>query len=294
MLRFRTFVLFCIFIGAVSANAVLGMAESGGLEVFREVDREVMNTSDRLRVTIRVEAPADHRVFYEEDEADFGEFDVLHRIEEEERLTAGGSRRVRATTWVLEPFLAGDYTVPAMVVHAVPEEGGEGVSFELDAKPIEVKSLLPAETQDLDIRPLVSPSGSLAWLSVLCLIVMISAIALWLGHRFFWKSNQEVVSEPLPQEAALRELKEIEAEEDFQSLGNRLQAIYRRYLEALGRNEGLKSGEVAELRSQFEDGLDHLRFSDEAEYRTEAEELIEMLRRFVSMAQPDTGEEAVN
>ena len=149
---------------AMAGMAVDGFAESGvsgELGVTWEVDGSEISTADQVRVSVRAEAPVGYEIDLGDSEADFGEFSVVSKVRDESRLTGGGTRKVEMVRWILEPFLPGEYEVPAMTVTAWVLEREEGALKVLTrAVPIRVNSLLPGETKELDIKELTGAPGA--------------------------------------------------------------------------------------------------------------------------------------
>ncbi|MEM7147338.1 MAG: hypothetical protein AAF591_19645 [Verrucomicrobiota bacterium] len=247
--------------------------------VSREIDRDALNTAEELRVTVHVEAPAGYAIDFGESEADFGEFAVIHRIETGPQLQSGGRRLAASVTWVLEPFLAGGYEVPAMIVRGENPASGDALSFELEAVPIEVRSLLPPETKNLDIRGLApAESRGQGWWWGLVIVGVIGGFAYW----YYRHGRALPVEEALaPGEEALRSLEDMNMDGDGRSIGDGLGRVYYRYVERANVGDGDLDDEARRVQARFEAGVDYLRFSSGNVGTSEGQALTKLMRRFL-------------
>jgi hypothetical protein len=278
----------------MAGMAADGFAESGAsgeLTVTWEVDGSEISTADQVRVSVRAEAPADYEIDLGDSDADFGEFSVVSKVRDEPRLTGGGKRKVETVRWVLEPFLPGEYEVPAMTVTArVLEREDNPLEVVTEAVPIRVNSLLPGETKELDIKDLTGApgAGGQGWWIILVVALACGGLGGWLVLRGREGEGAEV---PRPDEAALRDLEGIELRAEPDEVGDRLQTVFEGYVEAGGVDLNQVDDEAATVLARFRDGVDHLRFSDQEVPREEGPELADLFRRFVSLTKAPKREE---
>jgi len=140
--------------------------ERGPVRVVVGTDRREATIADRIRLTI--EAFADEA--YEVELPRFGEkleqFGIVDYHTSQPALVDDSTRRV-GRSYVLEPFLSGEYTIPPMTVRF--SKSGEDTVHTLETEPmtISIASLLDEEVAELDIRddaaPVEIPRPPLPW-----------------------------------------------------------------------------------------------------------------------------------
>src|SRR5262249_27955541 len=81
-----------------------------------------------------------------------GNFYVNARDERPARLEEGGGKLISDLSYTLEPFLAGEYTIPALDITYAKIGGGETGSLSTEPLKIQVTSLLPDDAK-LDPGP---------------------------------------------------------------------------------------------------------------------------------------------
>lgn len=218
--------------------------ERGPVTVTMMVDRKEITIADRLNLTLRVDAEEE----YSTELPRFGEkleqFGIVDYETSQPTLVDDGKVRIERS-YVLEPFLSGEYKVPSMTVRFWKEgEGDEPKVHELETEELSVtvSSLLPETLAELAIEDIVPPmempappmQAAWPWLSgggaVLCLL----GFVVWRARR---KRLSAQAPPPLPaDEIAYRELEALIAEDlvgkgEIKLFYTRVSDILRRYIE---------------------------------------------------------------
>jgi len=211
---------------------------SGAVKFWERLSRKQIQASQSIRLELEVHAPEDYEVVFPEFGAKLGEFDIVDDETPASRLGKDG-RLVHQRSYVLEPFLAGTYRIPRMIITF--GRRGEETRHELasDDLSVEVASLMDEAGEELKIRELEGPLGlpfSLAWwwLAIPLAVLAGIVVAAWFSQR-----RRRVVekSEVLPPHVAARHalsallerglVKQGMVKEFYQELSD----ILRRYIE---------------------------------------------------------------
>ena len=132
--------------------------ERGPLEVILRLDNSKPTIADRI--TLEIEATA--RGGYEVEFPSFGEkleqFGIVDYSSTQPELLEDDRVR-QSRTYVLEPFLSGEYRIPPMTFRFRKRDGAEEDSHELQTGEltVEVASLLPGEAGKLEIHDIKNP-----------------------------------------------------------------------------------------------------------------------------------------
>lgn len=213
--------------------------ERGPHAVVMRLDRGSPTVADRVHLEVEVTAAEEWKVVWPVVKGTLDEFQVVDQDERQpELLPDGRTRRVR--TYVLEPFLAGTYTIPPLEFR-FEKEGGESQRLETGEVKVEVRSLLEegAAAELHDIAPPVSlrEKPKLGWLGWLLGGALLAGAAIWWWRR---RVRREAELEAAPRrpahEIAFEELEALlaldlpgrgETKRFFQELS----LILRRYVE---------------------------------------------------------------
>jgi hypothetical protein len=204
----------------------------GPVTVTVSTDRKALSIADRLTLTLT----ADYDEGYEVEFPRFGEkleqFGIVDYSTSQPTLSPGG--RIHASrTYVLEPFLSGEYVIPSMTFtfHNVESEEPAAHSVETEPLTVQVASLLPEDREKLDIEPIEPPVQIPAeplprgWIAAACALVLCLAAGLVL----FMRRRRASAPPPPPppaHETAYAALRALVAE-DLVSQG-RIKAFYQR------------------------------------------------------------------
>lgn len=193
--------------GTLDADTTETTVTSGPCSLRVSIEKPIINTAQQLTVTIEVTSPARYGVEFPEIAGKFGPFAVISITNAPSSAPSsavpGGESNLRSTRTVrLEPFLAGDYEVPAIEV--VCREGDTGNRQVLRSVPLRVRvnSLLSEGDQKADpaildsgtIRPVFeepSARGNIMWL--LAGIAAALLVAGFAGWRFTRHLRREQV-----------------------------------------------------------------------------------------------------
>lgn len=284
--------------------AVSRIFEEGDVRVTLMLDRESLTIAESVLMRLEVESSESSEVRFPDSRVGFGEFAVTRDYASQARLLENG-RVVRGREYVLQPFLPGEYELPALQVSVGP-------SSQVSTEPvlITVGSVLDdpqtAELEDAT-HPIDIPAP-LWWAVAGAGIALALATAAW-----WWWRRSKAASAPPPVPAHQRALAAIEAllaedilsQTGFKPFYLRLSDIVRRYVE---ERFGLRAPErttqefLAEMASASSIRSDHqallrgfLRQADMvkfAEFVPSAEEAgaaVDAAKRFVQQTVPDEG-----
>ncbi|MDO9263061.1 MAG: BatD family protein [Desulfosalsimonadaceae bacterium] len=225
--------------------------EKGPVAVDVDVDRSTITVADRLELKITVLAPADHEVKLPDELPDANENEAKFSLVEtsspsQEPAEDGRTRTSR--TYVLEPFLAGAYTIPAMTVdfRKAGEKENAGQSLDTEKIPITVTSLLPDTVDGSEVKPhdIRAPKSLPPQVAVWVWAAGIGAALLLVGLGIFLivrkRRKARLIAAELvvpPHEAAFAALDRLMAENLIEKgqvkvFYQEISGILRRYIEA--------------------------------------------------------------
>ena len=226
------------------ATAEKGVNEEyarGPLTVRILLNRKDITIAETVNLTVEAEIDEDYEVTLPTFGEKLRQFGIIDYQQSEPRLIDDGRILVRKTC-ELEPFLSGEYEIPAMEISFV-QSGTEDVHT-LTTAPfrITVRSLLPADKAALEIADIAPPQplphrtpGWLWALPVVLMAVLLAAAAIVVAITRRRRRTEAVYSEPA-HERAYRELQTL-VDEDLIGNGRiklfylRISAILRRYIE---------------------------------------------------------------
>jgi hypothetical protein len=130
--------------------------DAGPLSVELSKDRESMNVAESLLISLDATAPSSVSVELPRPGDKLGNFSVVSVADEPAMFVAAGTKTRVVRRITLEPFLPGEYTLPALEVHWLRLDTGESGVVRTTPETIKVVSLLPeaAQTNDADIKTL--------------------------------------------------------------------------------------------------------------------------------------------
>jgi|WetSurMetagenome_2_1015567.scaffolds.fasta_scaffold24154_2 hypothetical protein len=243
-------------------NSIHQSYENGPASLTLDVDKKEMTIADRLNLTLSVTISEDYDVTMPSLGDKLDKFGIVDYHTSQPELVDKNKKKI-TRSYVLEPFLSGDYTIPVMEVKF--RKTGAGESEEHSAKTsevsIKVKSLLSSDIKDKklnDIKPPVAyPADYRIWLWVASGIIGLAAIAY--GIYFFLNRRKVIDAQAVlltAHEIAYRDLDQL-ASEGFIERGEikqfyyRISDILRRYIE---NRFGLRAPE--QTTEEFLSGLD--------------------------------------
>ena len=212
---------------------------AGPVRFEQKLNRKEITIAERVSLVLEVSAPEEYEITFPEFGAKLDEFGIVDYSTSPSRLGEGG-RLIRERSYLLEPFLSGEYTIPPMTVSYRTRDGDESHDISSEELKVSVKSLLPDAGGDLKIKEIGAPLGmpfsiTWGWAVLLLLVLGLAAAAAYWFWRRRAKTTQsaEVV---LPHEAAYRALSRLLEQklveqglvrEFYQALSD----ILRRYIE---------------------------------------------------------------
>ncbi len=224
-------------------TGILKTYERGPVTVTLQTDKQEITIADRLNLTVTVTADED----YDVELPGFGEkleqFGIVDYHTSQPKLTADKRSEI-SRSYVLEPFLSGDYTIPPMTVKFWKKGAKDTDSHDIEIEEItiHVASILPENMEKMtlhDIKPPVAlPTSYRVWIwsgslagAVLC--IGLAAFVLIKRRR----KSDEAIQRAIPaHEAAFGELEALIAENlieqgQVKHFYQRISDILRRYIE---------------------------------------------------------------
>jgi len=212
--------------------------QRGPISVELKVSRKEITIADRLTLVLQAEVQED----YEAEMPKFGEklhqFGIVDYVVAPPRLADNG-RVLSRRSYVLEPFLSGDYEIPAMTIlfWKKAEKDARKHEIQTEKLSIKVKSLLPAKAAKLEIKdiagPVELPAPRRGWLYA----PIAGAAAALAGAAVFvvWRRRRRRRLAPAARvpahELAYQQLERLLAEELIES--GRIKDFYRRVSDVL-------------------------------------------------------------
>ena len=125
--------------------------EDGPASVTLKVSRQQINVADTLELVLEARVPENEEVTFPALSGKLGEFTVIGSTDADPQLT--GENQVQLTrSWKLEPFLAGEYEIPALTVGFNEER-----TIETEPVTIQVASVIPDAEEDAEMRDIAPP-----------------------------------------------------------------------------------------------------------------------------------------
>jgi len=216
----------------------------GPATVALDVDRKEISIAERLNLTISISVDEDYEIKLPGFGEKLEQFGIVDYHTTQPELIEGNRKKV-SRSYVLEPFLSGDYTIPPMVItfwKKSEQESGEH-KIETPEVTIKVKSLLPEDLKDVslnEIKPPVSfPRSHILWLwAAIAAAVLVTGIV---TTTAIVRKRKKAAGEGLglrisAYELAYEALKRLVEENlpgkgEFKCFYQHISAILRRYIE---------------------------------------------------------------
>lgn len=302
-----------------SPSAIEKTFERGPVKAVVRLDNPTPSIADRITLELVVTCSED----YEIELPAFGErleqFGIVDFLSTQPELVENGRVR-QSRTYVLEPFLSGDYVIPSMTIRFQKRDSGEGEGHELTTEElkVQVSSLLPEDAERLEIHdispPVELPKPRLDWLwptagglaAVALTAVLIAALARRKtaatviprrpAHEIAFAALEELVGEDLPGTGRIKEFYQRISDILRQYIENRfgLHAPDRtteEFLSELGRGEGLTRNHQP-LLEKFLHHCDLVKFAEHQPDHDDIQNTFDACKNFIIATQEPTSPQA--
>jgi len=240
--------------------------QRGPISVELRASRKEITIADRLTLVIQVEIQEDYEVELPKFGAKLQQFGIVDYVTDPPRLADSG-RVVSRRSYVLEPFLSGEYEISPMTIIFWKKGDPDGKKHEIQTEKltIQVTSLLPAKAAELEIRDIAGPVDIPAprppWLyaaisAAVTVLASTAALVVWRRRR-----RERIAAVPrIPaHELAYDRLEKLLGEKLIES--GRLKDFYRRISDILRHYIENRFGLCAPERTT-EEFLQELRRND--------------------------------
>jgi len=222
--------------------------------VEQHISKKEITVAEQLELILDAAAPENVEVEFPAYSAALGDFTLRDVRGLPARMTGSGDdlRIVRRVIYILDPYLSGTYTIPAMpVTFHDPTNDAQAVELMTGEIEIQVKSLLPPDSEQVgikDIQPPHSLPPDRVRQALLAGLVFILAVLMIYGFYFWEKKRSKKVApeiQPGPEEIARQEMDRLLAENllakgEIKLFHLRISDILRHYIE---NRFGLKAPE---------------------------------------------------
>ncbi len=220
--------------------------EKGSIQVILSIDKSRMTTAERIRLSLTAFSDENTSIQWPSLEQFLGQFKIFDYSTAQPELD-DKNRKKTVRTYVLEPFLAGEYIIPSMKITFGKEREGskdknELVLIETQEITIPVKSVLPDTRMDRkpnDIKPPVDiPRSYVFWIWVIAMVVLLLIVTIFLVIWFRKKKKGNDAGEVRlsAHEIAFRELSNLAIPTQMEKMEiklfyQKISDILRRYIE---------------------------------------------------------------
>lgn len=253
-----TTLLFCVFLSSLPTACTQhpGKAGAGGQGIVRhyvqepftltlQTSRKEMTIAEQLKLELTAEVPENITVEFPSYKASLGDFTLKGTRKSPVRMVGTGNavRIIHRVTYILEPYLAGNYTIPAMTVTFSGGSDGTGIrQIVTDKIDIAVASLMGPDSDPRLLKDIKEPQSMPLDTARLLLMfgMLLLLVILAVGVSFWWKKTSAgkvpPTAPPDPEAIALQELDRLLAENllargEIKLFHLRISDILRRYIE---------------------------------------------------------------
>ncbi len=242
--------------------------ERGPATVTLDVDRKEISIAERLNLDIAVTVNEDYEIKLPPFGEKLEQFGIVDYHTSQPKLT-GQNRKTVSRSYILEPFLSGEYTIPAMTImfwkkgdRAMPATEPDAHRIETPEVTVRVTSLLPEDLKAVKLNeilpPVPLPRSHMIWLwaagGVILLALAFGGAMLWYKRRKSTALNGE--SQKPAHELAYESLQDLVRQDligkgEIKRFYQCVSDILRRYIE---NRFGLRAPE--QTTEEFLAGLD--------------------------------------
>ena len=230
--------------GTAGNSGIHKTVTRGPVTLELDLDKQELTIAEQLNLSLTVIFDEAWDIMLPEIEEKLDQFGIVSYQTEPPELTADNRSRIRRS-YVLEPFLSGEYTIPAMTVRFKEKDHPDDPVHEIETEPVKVtvNSLLPENFEEMalhDIKPPVALPKSHAlwfWIAGSAGFLLIAGIAGFFIFRHFKKRAGITVDSHIPpHEQAFAELRAL-VDENLVDQGKikefyqRISDILRKYIE---------------------------------------------------------------
>jgi hypothetical protein len=227
--------------GTAADSGIEKTFERGPVTVIVKIDKKDPTIADRINLTLEVTAAEDYEITLPSFGDKLEQFGIVDYSTSQPELI-GGKRTRQTRSYVLEPFLSGDYTIPPMKF-GFHRKGESEHELETEAIALKVSSLLPeAAAKKLQIHditgpvPMPHPLPVAIWWTVgaVALFGIVATTAWWLRRRF--RASVRIAPKRPAHEIAFDELEDLIARRlpeagELKLFYQHISGILRRYIE---------------------------------------------------------------
>ena len=217
----------------------------GSVTLDQRINKREITIAEQLNVVLETSTPENMEVEFPTYSASLGDFTLIDVKKHPARMAGTGDtvRVIYSVTYLLEPYLPGDYTIPEMTVMFFDRNNGEEFTrLATEEIQIGVKSLLDKDADSVEIKdikgPLSLPENTALQILLVGLVLLLIFMAI--GGFLYWqkisRDKKPVEIQLRPEEIALQELERLLAE-DLLSRGEvklfhlKISDILRHYIE---------------------------------------------------------------
>jgi hypothetical protein len=234
--------------------------ERGPAKVTLDADKKEITIADQVNLSITVDIDEEYEIELPSFGDKLEQFGIVDYHTKEPELK-GNKRKVVKRTYILEPFLSGDYLIKPMKIMFFKKGDNEKHFLETPEVTIKVKSLLPEDMKDLKLHdiipPLPYPRSYMVWIwtgTGAGLLILLAVGVYYYKKRFMRMEAIEIRLKA--HEIAYNELKSLVDENliekgEIKEFYLRLSSIVRRYIE---NRFGLRAPE--QTTEEFLNGLE--------------------------------------
>ena len=230
--------------GTAGNSGIHKTVTRGPVTLELDLDKQELTIAEQLNFSLTVIFDEACDIMLPEIGEKLDQFGIVSYQTEPPELTADNRSRIRRS-YVLEPFLSGEYTIPAMTIQFQEKGHPDDPVHEIETEPVKVtvNSLLPENFEEMslhDIKPPVALPKSHAlwfWIAGSVGFLLIAGIAGFFIFRHFKKRAAITVALQIPpHEQAFAELQAL-VDENLVDQGKikefyqRISDILRKYIE---------------------------------------------------------------
>jgi hypothetical protein len=194
----------------------------GSVTLDQRINKKEISIAEQLELVLETAVPENMEVEFPTYSASLGDFTLIDVKNHPARMAGTGEnvRVIHVVTYLLEPYLPGTYSIPAMTVtFLATNKGTETTKITTEEIQVPVKSLLDKNTGSVEIKdikgPLSLPENTA--LQILLIVTGLLLVILGIAGFLYWRKisrNKKPVELQLrPEEIALQELEKLLAEE---------------------------------------------------------------------------------